>query len=79
MERKQQGQKKDMDKTWRENSKERLSEYFKEYAGKNKERKKAYNQQKYYCECGAVLCLSSKSHHKNSKGDQDWLNRQKDE
>ena len=71
--------KKEMDKTWRENNKERLSEYFKEYAEKNKERKKAYRQQKYTCECVAVLCLSSKSHHRNSKGHQNWLKQQEQE
>ena len=68
-----------MDKTWRENNKERLSEYFKQYAEIHKERKKAYNQQTYTCKCGAVLCLSSKSDHNKSKKHQDWLKQQEQE
>lgn len=71
--------KREMDKEWRERSKDKLSEYFKQYNQTHKEEKKAYNQQKYTCECGAVLCLSSKSDHKKSKKHQEWLKQQEQE
>ena len=36
-----------MDKEWRERNKDKLSEYFKQYNQTHKEKKKAYNHQKY--------------------------------
>ena len=66
-----------------QDNKDKYAEWNKEWHKNNKEktaqRKKEYHQQQYQCECGAVLCLGSKSHHKNSKGHQDWLNKQNEE
>lgn len=71
--------KKEQDKKYREEHKEKLKQYFKTYDQINKEKKQAYRQQKYTCECGAILCLSSKSHHFKTKQHQNWLKQQEPE
>ena len=68
--------KSETDKAWRENNTERLKQYFCEYNQKHRERKKAYRQQTYTCECGATLCLGSKSHHSKTKQHQNYLKQQ---
>ena len=68
--------KEEQDKQYRENNKDRLKEYFKEYDQTHQETRKAYKQQKYSCECGAILCRGSKSHHIKSQKHQDWLKQQ---
>ena len=68
--------KREQDKKYREEHKEELKQYFKNYDQINKEKRQAYRQQKYTCDCGAVLCQQSKSKHQITKQHQNYLIQQ---
>ena len=71
--------KKEQDKKYREEHQEELKQYFKTYNHLNKEKRQAYKQQKYTCDCGAILCRGSKSKHQITKQHQAWLKQQEPE
>jgi hypothetical protein len=69
---------KEIKKEYYENNKNIIKELSKEYYENNKNKIKERNSIKYNCECGIIICKSSKVNHLKSKKHLDYLEKNKE-